>query len=41
MAELLEGNRAELTQMRARVIALSPKATLRRIATTYTCRSMP
>ena len=30
MAELLEGNRAELTQMRARVIALSPKATLRR-----------
>jgi exodeoxyribonuclease VII large subunit len=30
MAELLEGNRAELTQMRARVVALSPKATLRR-----------
>jgi len=30
MADLLEGNRAELSQMRARVIALSPKATLRR-----------
>jgi exodeoxyribonuclease VII large subunit len=30
MGELLEANRAELTQMRARVIALSPKATLRR-----------
>jgi len=30
MAELLEANRAELAQMRARVIALSPKATLRR-----------
>jgi exodeoxyribonuclease VII large subunit len=30
MAELLEANRAELTHIRARVIALSPKATLRR-----------